>query len=177
MIKKILSKYRKYFWSNEKYAKFKGVKIGSNCSIATRYFGSEPYLVTIGDHVQITNGVRLFTHGGGWVLRPDWPDFDSFGKINIGNNVYIGNCVLILPGVTIGDNVVIGGGTVVTKSIPDNVIVAGNPAKIIKSFEDYKTDLEKYNMKLKGMSKDEKKSFLLSAKEKKFIEKKTLKIK
>lgn len=53
-------------------------------------------------------------------------------KVTIGNNVWIGGGVTILPGVIIGDNVVIGAGSVVTKSFPSNVVIAGNPAKVIK---------------------------------------------
>lgn len=78
--------------------------------------------------------------GGSWALPQgihevsiykEIPDFDTFGKIIIKDNVYIGNNVLIMPSVTIGNNVLIGAGSVVTKSIPDNSIVAGNPATII----------------------------------------------
>lgn len=54
------------------------------------------------------------------------------GDVKIGNNVWIGGRVIILKGVTIGDNVVVGAGSIVTKDIPNNAIVAGNPAKIIK---------------------------------------------
>ncbi len=60
----------------------------------------------------------------------------EFGKpITIGNNAWIGGGAIINPGVTIGDNVVIASGSVVTKDIPDNVVVGGNPAKIIKEIE------------------------------------------
>lgn len=171
MIKKINSFYKVLFWSKIKYARDKGVKIGKDCWIATRYFGSEPYLVTIGNSVQITANVRFFTHGGGWLLREEQPDFDCFGKINIGNNVYIGSCSLIMPGVSIGNNVIIGGGSVVTKSFPKNVIIAGNPAKVVGTFEDYKKKMQKYNMGIKGLNKTEKREFLLSAEEERFIKK------
>ena len=53
-------------------------------------------------------------------------------EVKIGNDVWIGGNVCILPGVTIGNNVVIGAGTVVNKNVPDNVVIAGNPFKIIK---------------------------------------------
>ncbi|MGM8317302.1 DapH/DapD/GlmU-related protein, partial [Clostridium perfringens] len=57
----------------------------------------------------------------------------EFGKpVTIGNNVWIGGHATINPGVTIGNNVVVASGAVVTKDVPDNVVVGGNPAKIIK---------------------------------------------
>lgn len=54
------------------------------------------------------------------------------GKIKIGNNCFIGTNAIILPDVTLGNNVVVGAGSVVTKSFPNDVIIAGNPAKVIK---------------------------------------------
>ena len=53
-------------------------------------------------------------------------------KVTIGNDVWIGGSVTILPGISLGNNVIVGAGSVVTKSFPDNVVIAGNPAKIIK---------------------------------------------
>ena len=50
----------------------------------------------------------------------------------MGNNVWIGGGAIILPGVTIGDNVVIGAGSIVTKSIPDNVIAVGSPCRVVR---------------------------------------------
>ena len=63
--------------------------------------------------------------------------FDVFGKVVIGDYVYIGSNALIMPGVTIGSHVLIAAGSVVTKSAPDNVVVGGNPARIICSIEEY----------------------------------------
>lgn len=171
MIKKILDLYRRKCWSCEKYAFYKGVKIGKGCSIATSYFGSEPYLIEIGNHVQVTSGVKFFTHGGGWVFRHKYPDFDTFGKIKIGNNVYIGNSALILPGVTIGDNVVIGAGSVVTKSVPSDSIIAGNPASYIGSVSELESKLLPFNINSKRLSFEEKKKLLLALSDEKLIKK------
>lgn len=174
MHKKIINFYKFIFWSPEKIARQKGVKIGSNCDIQTKYFGSEPYLIEIGDHVQITKDVRFLTHGGGWIFRDKKPNFDTFGKIKIGNNVYIGNCSLILPGVKVGNNVIIGAGSVVTKSIPDNVVIGGNPAKIIRSISDLEKKLESYNLDLKCINEKDKKKEILKRPDNNFIEKKYL---
>lgn len=171
MIKKIIDIYRKQFWSPAKYARYQGVKIGDNCSIGIKYFGTEPYLIEIGDHVQITNGVRFFTHGGSWVYRLKYPDFDFFGKIKIGNNVYIGNCAIILPGVEIGDDVIIGAGAVVTKSVVSGAIVGGNPARIIGSVEMLEKKIKKFNLGTKNLKPLEKKKFLMSTENSLFISK------
>lgn len=171
MINKILQKYRELFWQPERYARYLGVKIGKGCSIATKYFGSEPYLVEIGDHVQITSGVRFFTHGGGWVFRRDNPKFDCFGKVKIGSNVYIGNCAMIMPGVSVGNNVVIGAGSVVTKSVVDNIVVAGNPAREIGKINELELKLSEFNINSKGMKHKLKKDLLLTLPSDKFLKK------
>ena len=104
-------------------------------------FGSEPYLITIGENVEITAGVVFITHDGAvWTLRnfdEKYKDLDVFAPIKVGNNVFIGNNAIILPGVTIGDNVVIGAGAVVAKDIPSNSVATGVPAKVIKTLEEY----------------------------------------
>lgn len=143
------------------YHRFCGVKIGEGCAINSWRFGSEPYLISIGNHVRITADVKIFTHGGVRVLRKEDKTFDSFGPVNIGNNVYIGNNVLIMPGVTIEDNVIVGAGSVVTKSIPCNVVVAGNPARIVSSIEAYKRKSLAYNTHTKLLSLQQKKQVLL----------------
>ena len=88
--------------------KKRGLTIGEGCEILNGYdFGSEPYLVTIGENVRITAGVKITTHDGGcWVLRhmhPELSDCDRFGRVTIGDNCHIGMNALILPGVTIGE--------------------------------------------------------------------------
>lgn len=112
----------------------------------------------MGNNVHITDGVKFITHDGGTLLyRNHIPDLEITKPISVGNDVYIGNNVIILPGVTIGNNVVIGAGAVVTKDIPDNSVVAGVPAKRIKSADDYLEKLKKESLHLghlKGQEKD-----------------------
>ena len=89
--------------------------------------------VTIGKNVMIAPNVSIYTAG-----HPVHPDSRNSGyeygiPITIGDNVWIGGSVVILPGVTIGNNAVIGAGSVVTKDIPDNAIAAGNPCKVIRT--------------------------------------------
>lgn len=101
-------------------------------------FGSEPYLITIGDNVSITSSSFVNHDGGVWVFRNDLPKIDVVKPILIGNNVFIGAGCTILPGVCIGDGVVIGAGSIVTKNLKSNAVYAGVPAKFIKSMQDYK---------------------------------------
>lgn len=135
---------------------------------------SEPYLITIGNHCQITSGVRLFTHGGGQVLRNRYPEFDTWEKCLIGNGVYIGNNSLIMLGVTIGDNVLIAAGSVITKSVPSRVVVVGNPTKIICTIDEHYQRNKLLNLDTTNLSQQEKKEYLISLPEDKFIKKSLL---
>jgi acetyltransferase-like isoleucine patch superfamily enzyme len=118
-----------------------GVKIGDNCRLFSLDINSEPYLLEIGDHVVIADSVRFITHDGGvWILSDENldPEFDHYGKIKIGNNVFLGMNSIILLNTTIGNNCVIGAGSVVRGKIPDDSIVMGNPAKVIMKVSLYK---------------------------------------
>lgn len=88
--------------------------------------------VTIGDNVMLAPNVSIYTAG-----HPIHKDMRNTGyeygiEITIGNDVWIGGNTVLAPGVKIGNGVVIGAGSVVTKDIPDNVIAAGNPCKVIR---------------------------------------------
>ncbi len=121
------------------YAKSIGVSIGKNCRIFTRRFGTEPFLIEIGNNVTITKDVIILTHDGStWLFNDQQGRRYMYRKVKIGNNVFIGVNSIIMPGVCIGDNVIVGAGSIVTKSIPSGSIIAGNPAKIIGDFFDYK---------------------------------------
>lgn len=115
-----------------KYLRNQGSKIGQQCEINTVRFSTEPYLIEIGDHVAISSGSELITHDGAaaWCFDKEL-DGGVFGRIKIGNNVFIGQQSVILPNTTIGNNCIIGAGSVVRGEIPDNSIAVGNPAKII----------------------------------------------
>lgn len=170
-IKSLLLSLRNHFISSEQFARELGVNIGKNCLIATRNWSSEPYLVTIGDNVQLTRGVSIYTHGGAQAIRQQFPDFDVFGKVVVEDWAYIGAYSQILPGVTIGEGALVAAGSVVTKSVAPHTVVGGNPARFICTTEEYYEHNKKYNVGTKGRSHEEKKKYLLSLPEEMFIKK------
>lgn len=100
---------------------------------------TRPWLISIGNNVQITSGVTILTHGYDWaVVKGVYGEIlGSSGEVRIGNNVFIGMNSTILKGAKIGNNVIIGANSLVNKDIPDNVVVAGNPAVVVSSLEEY----------------------------------------
>ena len=163
--------YWRYFISPVEYAQHLGVRVGDSTSIAIRDWSSEPYLITIGNHVQITRGISIHTHGGGNVVRSAIPDFDVFGKVTIEDWCYIGAYSQILPGVIIGEGSLVAAGSIVTKSVPPHSVVGGNPAKVLCTVNDFIVKNEKYNVHSKGMSFADKKKYLLSLDDDHFIKK------
>lgn len=92
--------------------------------------------VTVGKHSFIGPNCQLYTpnhHPSNKILRREGWQYDL--PITIGDDCWFGGSVIVLPGVTIGDNVVVGAGSVVTKDLPSNVIAAGNPARVIRTVE------------------------------------------
>lgn len=135
-IKKVIFKLIRFF-SKNLAARFVGVRFGQNCRLIIEDFGTEPWLIEIGNNVTITSGVKLLTHDGStWLARDENGRRYKYGRIKIGNNVFIGTNSIILPNITIEDNVIIGAGSVVTKSIVTNSVFVGNPAKYVKSYND-----------------------------------------
>lgn len=154
-------KYRK---DKIQYARFLGVKVGERCKIHNNprdCFGSEPWLVTIGNHVLIATGVRFITHDGGTFLFIDeYPKTNVLGPINVGNNVYIGVDVKIMPNTMIGDNVIIAAGAIVTKDLESGWVYGGIPAKKIKTVQEYKEKALLNSVETNGMSMGEKRNHL-----------------
>ena len=127
-----------------KYLRKIGMKIGNETKIYSPrnviIDEQKPWLIEIGNNVQITDGVRILTHGYDWsVLKVKYGEvFGSAGKVKIGNNVFIGVNSTILKGVIIGDNVIIGANSLVNKDCIEEGVYAGNPVRYIMSLEDYR---------------------------------------
>lgn len=147
------------------YRKIFGVKIGDNCRILDKrlnLFGSEPYLIEIGNNVTITENVKLVTHDGGVsVFRKSYPGLNVYGKICIRDNCFIGTQSIILPDVTIGPNSVVGAGSVVTKDVPPNKVVAGVPARVICDLKTYEQNSRKKGIILDKNDEKNKKNKIL----------------
>lgn len=104
---------------------------------------SHCWLIEIGDNVTMAPRVHVLTHDAS---TKQFLGYTKIGRVTIGDNVFIGAESVILPGVTIGNNVIVGANSTVTKDIPDNVVVAGTPARVICTLEEY-LNKEKEDMK------------------------------
>lgn len=124
--------------SIDEYKKL-GIKIGNNCDIIKSTIDiSFPKLLEIGNDVTITHATIL-VHDASTYKKIG---YTKFGKVIIGDNVFIGANAVILPNVRIGNDSIIGAGCIVTKDVPNNSVVIGNPMRIISSTSDY---LKKFN--------------------------------
>lgn len=121
--------------------KSRGMKVGKNVQfIETPAFGSEPYLIEIGSNTKITAGCTFINHDGAmYTIRSmeKYKDARNFGRIKIGENCFIGNNCTFLPGSQMGDNCILGTGSILTSSMPSNSVYAGVPAKFICTVEEY----------------------------------------
>ncbi|UBK36230.1 acyltransferase [Clostridium perfringens] len=124
------------------------MKIGEDCTIYapknTVIDEQYPWMISIGNHVKITNGVIMLTHDYSWsvlkrldIYNQSGKILGASGKIIIGNNVFIGMNSIILRNVKIGDDVIIGAGSVISKNCESGWVYAGNPAKKIMRVEEF----------------------------------------
>ncbi len=144
ILKELLGGMGEHLWITAPfYADYgNNIYFGNNCEVNMNCTFLDDNNIIIGDNALIAPNVQIYTafHPTSARERFGEPKADgSFefcktqtAPVVIGDNVWIGGGVIILPGVTIGNDVVIGAGSVVTKSIPDHVIAYGNPCRVIK---------------------------------------------
>lgn len=127
----------------------RGLKVGDNFNRQQGCFidPTHCFLIEIGNNVTFSIKVTLLAHDASTKMLIG---YTKIGKIKIGDNVFIGANATVLPNVTIGNNSIIGANSVVTKDVPDNVVVAGNPAKIICDVDSYRN---KNEVKMKSQKK------------------------
>lgn len=175
-LKKIIYHFKKIFLKKVlkkdimeleiKRCREKGVEIGKNMRAFSPPISKEPYLLEFGDNITISSGVKFTTHDNS-IIKVVEDSTDIFGRIKIGDNCFIGQNSLILPGVEIGNNVIVAAGSVVTKSfIQEEIIIAGNPAKIIGTFEQYRMKYKEYSFNIRGLNSDTIKELILSNEDK-----------
>jgi maltose O-acetyltransferase len=92
------------------------------------------WLISIGDDTTLGPNVTILAHDAAPKLRTG---YSVIGAVHVGNRVFIGANATILPGVTIGDDVIVGAGSVVPRDVPPGTVVAGSPAAVVGSTEDH----------------------------------------
>lgn len=176
-LSQVVHRIRKYFrfgvdlisirLNPERWLSKAGVRFGKGCrfyAIKPGTFGSEPYLVSFGDRVTITDGVRFITHDGGlWIFRHAEPGLELYAPIFIGHRVFIGVNAIILPGAVIGDDSIIAAGAVVKGSFPSRSVIGGVPAKVLGSIDDYlRKNRSRVTTRFHGLKGKERRSALTS---------------
>lgn len=115
----------------------RGLVLGTNVSIQDGAFldPSHCFLISIGDNSVLAPNVRLIAHDAS--TKP-LVGATRLGMVRIGRGCFLGDSVIVLPGVTIGDDCIIGAGSVVTRDIPPGSVAAGNPARVLCAVSEYR---------------------------------------
>ncbi len=156
-LKRVIDKIHRFYIEKSandvkiNYYRKRGMKIGEDCLIGGKLsYTNEAYLIEIGDHVGIADDALFITHDAGlWCFSKEYQEDDMFGKIIIGNNVLVGMKCIFLPNTQIGNNCMIGAGSVVRGKFPDNSVIFGNPAKVISKMSVLKLLYDKNPNRLK----------------------------
>lgn len=112
-----------------------GFTHGKNFSFYGNVDSNWPWLVTVGDNVILATGCKILAHDASTNMVGC---HTKIGRVDIGNNVFVGANSIVLCNTKIGDNVIIGANSVVTHDLASNGVYAGNPAKYVCSFDEYK---------------------------------------
>ena len=153
IIKKIIYKEKADSETYVAYLRKRGARVGERTTFfaprSTYIDTTKPYLISIGNDVQITGPVTILTHDYSWsVLKKKYGIiYGNQRKTVIGNNVFIGGGATILGGSHIGDNVIIGANSVVSGNVDSNSVYAGNPARKLMTLEEYRDKREKRQLK------------------------------
>lgn len=135
LLKKILGKTKENIWVEPAFYCDYGynIEVGENFYANHNLTILDANKVTFGDNVFIGPNCGFYTSGHPIDAEIRNRGIEYAKSISVGNDVWIGGNVVVLPGVTIGDNVVIGAGSIVTKDVPSNVVAVGNPCHVIKN--------------------------------------------
>lgn len=138
-----------------------GVKLGSNCRINSNILTSESYLIEIGDNVTISDHVSFVTHDNS-ISKIISGKSDVYGRIKVGNNCFIGAHSILMYGITLADDIIVASGSVVTKSFSESrVIIGGNPAKVISTWDKFAEKCEDKAISLSSLKSEDKRNILL----------------
>lgn len=159
MINRIINKIKKTISgiSNEELSVQanirEGIKVGKNVSglINCTIDHSHCWLIEIGNNVVFAPQVYLLAHD---TSAKQSTGYVRVGKLEIGDNCFIGARAFIMPGVKLGKNCIVGAASVVTKSFPENSVIAGNPARYICSVEEYENRLKNQFMSVPHFSEE-----------------------
>lgn len=144
LLKRILGKTGKNLWIEQSF----WCDYGYNIELGENFYSNHNLVildaakVTFGDNCFIAPNCGFYTAGHALDVEQRNAGLEIALPIKVGNNVWIGGSVSVMPGVTIGDDVIIGGGSVVVKDIPAGVIAAGNPCRVIRKITE--ADKKKY---------------------------------